>query len=157
VKNYLALIRISMRRWPHYIITLITMLGYAFFSAASIPLFIPMMDDILNREFKESYAIESLSEFYEAFVIALGDMQRISLSELTGGSSGGPIDALFKQTDPMVLLIAVVILMTAFTVLKQLFFIVNRYSVLNIEGRTTRDVKTMLFERYINFPFAFFR
>jgi subfamily B ATP-binding cassette protein MsbA len=156
VKNYLALIRISMRRWPHYIITLITMLGYAFFSAASIPLFIPMMDDILNREFKESYAIESLSEFYEAFVIALGDMQRISLSELTGGSSGGPIDALFKQTDPMVLLIAVVILMTAFTVLKQLFFIVNRYSVLNIEGRTTRDVKTMLFERYINFPFAFF-
>jgi subfamily B ATP-binding cassette protein MsbA len=156
VKNYLALIRISMRRWPHYIITLITMLGYAFFSAASIPLFIPMMDDILNREFKESYAIESLSEFYEAFVIALGDMQRISLSELTGGSSGGTIDALFKQTDPMVLLIAVVILMTAFTVLKQLFFIVNRYSVLNIEGRTTRDVKTMLFERYINFPFAFF-
>ena len=161
MKNYLNLLNIALKRWPLFIISGFSMIGYAVFSAASIPLFIPLMDDVLNREFNQSYAIESIGEFWTA----LGDkihqvffQNEIPVSEISekSDSFGNSFKELFLQTNPEVLLIAVIWALIILTLSKLVFFSVNRLAVLSIEGKTTRELKNILFEKYVHFPFAFF-
>jgi ABC-type multidrug transport system fused ATPase/permease subunit len=161
IHNYIQLLKISLKYWPRYILTIISMFGYAIFSVASIPLFIPLMDDVLNREFQDTYAINDLGVFLANLkdtISAYLEGQAVDPSTLNSAQSeiGALLKNLYAQTDPVVLLYAVIIGLLIFTILKLVFFIMNRIAVLTIEGASTRDLKRLVFVKYMHFPFAFF-
>jgi ABC-type multidrug transport system fused ATPase/permease subunit len=161
MKNYISLVKITLKYWPLYIWSAVTMVGYAVFSAASVPLFIPLMDDVLNREFQPSYEIESISGFFTAAgkywdnIFSGYNFSFETISDLSA-RLGKSSKELFMRTDPMILLQLVIFAMILLTAVKTFFFIFNRIAVLKIEGQTTKELKDRLFLRYINFPFHFF-
>ena len=161
MKNYLNLLKIALKRWPLFIISGFSMIGYAVFSAASIPLFIPLMDDVLKRDFQESYTIETIGEFWTALMAKFDQVffnTNISATDISASSEsvGQSFKDLFLITDPEVMLIAVIWAMLLLTVAKLIMFAINRLAVLSLEGKTTREIKNLLFNKYINFPFAYF-
>lgn len=161
MKNYFSLLKIAFKRWSLFVVTAFSMFGYALFSAASVPLFIPLMDDVLNREYKEKYLINDLGHFLSvtsdkiSIYFSGNNISIDKLGESTNNISSVMKD-LFLNTDPLVLLIAVIYGMLALTILKLIFYVINRMAVLKIEGKTTRDLKNILFKKYVNFPFGFF-
>lgn len=160
--NLWKLYKFALKRWHLFIFGIIFMFGYGFFSVAGIPFVIPLMDYVFKRDTTElAPPIQSISDFREALVTAWNtyssrhDFSIFKISDAIDQFKP-ELNQLFLKTDPVVLLKLIIFTLIGIVLLKNVFFYLNRLAFINLEGKTTKDLRDLLFQKYLHLPFSFF-
>lgn len=159
--NLLQIYRIMFRYWYFMLSGLLATLFFAFFSGVSITLVIPLFDFVFNPD-KQVILYHS----YDTFLTALWGSLESFFSE-SGGlfairslSSLAPlwesVKTIMMQTDSLALLYVLCIFVLATIGCKNLFFFTQRVLYVQLRGRTIRDVRNMMFMRYMNQSLEFY-
>lgn len=137
------------------------MFGYGLFSVAGIPFVIPLMDYVFRREPQPSYPIETISQFLTSLTerwqmyMSTHSFSFFHVSDSLHDFKG-PLIQLFYESNPLVLLKLIVFALIIVVLFKNIFFYLNRIVFINLEGKTTKDLRDLLFQKYIALPFSFF-
>jgi subfamily B ATP-binding cassette protein MsbA len=161
MKNILKLYKIASKRWYLFIFGFIFMFGYGIFSVAGVPFVIPLMDYVFRRTPQASYDFHTVSGFLHALFLKwhqFSSTHEISLFSISDSLKPfkPELEILFYQTDPIVLLKLIVFSLIGVVILKNIFFYLNRLVFINLEGKTTKDLRDILFDKYLSLPFSFF-
>jgi subfamily B ATP-binding cassette protein MsbA len=161
MKDLLQLYKIMLRYWVYLVVGFIFMFGYAGLSGISITMVIPLFDHVFAP--RETTAIYSnLSEFSNAFGRITTELfvqikKVISCSET---SSFKPLlaelEEILSLTDPLFLLYVICAVLIILTLVKNLFYYVNKVMFANLRGKTILSVRNVMFEKYLKQSLAFF-
>lgn len=155
--NIILIYRMMLKYW-HYLLTgLLSMLGYALFNGVSITLVIPLFDYVFNPQ--KPLIVHSN---WRSFLAAAGEMLKDHFaSGFYGGFSNyGALwtkaKALMLQTDSLSLLYVLCGFVLVVMVLKNVFFYMHRILFAQLRGRTIRDIRALMFKRYLGQSLEFF-
>ncbi|MDZ4182719.1 MAG: ABC transporter transmembrane domain-containing protein, partial [Candidatus Cloacimonadaceae bacterium] len=134
---------------------------FAFFSGMSITLVIPLFDFVFNPD-KQVILYHS----YDTFLAALWNSVSAFFAENGGVFAIRSLDslaplwesvkAIMMQTDSLALLYVLCVFVLATIGCKNLFFFTHRVLFVQLRGRTIRDVRNMMFQRYMNQSLEFY-
>jgi len=153
-KNLVQIYGMMFRYWFNMLMGLITMLLFAFFSGVSITILIPLFDYVFNPA-KPSILYHSSSQFLTATGDAISTFtaQHGSLLAFRSLSDYSPLwDSLkeiMMQTDSLALLYVLCILVAVLIFLKNVFYFAHRMFFVYLRGKTIRDVRSFMFNRYL--------
>ena len=161
LKNLVQIYRIMFRYWGYMLSGILTMLLFALFSGISITLVIPLFDFVFAPG-----KTDILYSTPSAFVNEVGRMASEFLSAQGGifGISGiRDLAPLWKQlqdvmlhTDSLSLLYVLCAFVLVTFLLKNLFFFLHKVLFVRLRGNTIRDVRNLMFRRYMGQSLAFF-
>lgn len=159
--NLLQIYRIMFRYWYFMLTGLLAMLLFAFFSGMSITLVVPLFDFVFNPD-KQVILYHS----YDTFLAALWNSVSAFFAENGGVFAIRSLDslaplwesvkAIMMQTDSLALLYVLCVFVLATIGCKNLFFFTHRVLFVQLRGRTIRDVRNMMFQRYMNQSLEFY-
>ncbi len=155
--NIILIYRMMMKYW-HYLLTgLVSMLGFALFNGISITLVIPLFDYVFNPN--KALIVHSN---WRSFLAAAGNLIQ---EHFAGGFFGGlgsygalweKAKALMLQTDSLSLLYVLCGFVLIVISLKNVFFYLHRILFAQLRGRTIRDIRALMFKRYLGQSLEFF-
>lgn len=159
--NLRILYGMMLRYWPLMIAGLISMVLFALFSGFSITFLIPLFDFVFNpnkpiAEFQTPKEIvNALAEDVANFTSDTG----IAFS-LKNFSQLNPLWESVKETmlhsDSISLLYLLCLMTLLLILLKNLAFFANRSFFITLRGRTVRDMRSLMFRRYLEQSLEFF-
>ncbi len=161
MKNFFKLYRIMLRYWVYMVAGLIFMFGYAVLSGVTITMVIPLFDYVFKPHDTASL-YHNLSQLFEALrqPLAMIKAQIGNLFSINRSVDLKPITEQLKQimahTDPLFLLYVVCGTVILITVVKNLFFYLNKIMFANLRGRTIMAIRNAMFEKYLKQSLAFF-
>ena len=160
MKNLTRIYRIMIRHYGYLIAGLFFMLGYALFSGASITMAVPFFDYVFPSV-KGEIIYTDLPQFIEAVREAtLTFVRAESLGSLLNINNLRPLledyGLIMEQTDSMLVLKIVAGLVLIIVFIKNLFFFFNRLMFANLNGKTTVDIRNMIFRNYLRQSLRFF-
>lgn len=160
-KNLAQIYGIMFRYWGYMLSGILTMLLFALFSGISITLVIPLFDFVFAPG-----KTEILYSTPSAFVSEVGRMASEFLSAQGGifGISGiRDLAPLWKQlqdvmlhTDSLSLLYVLCAFVLVTFLFKNIFFFLHKVLFVRLRGNTIRDVRNLMFRRYMGQSLAFF-
>jgi len=143
------------RYWFNMLMGLITMLLFAFFSGVSITILIPLFDYVFNPT-KPDIIHHTSAQFLSATgdAITTFTSQHGSLLAFRSLSDYTPLWESFKQimtqTDSLALLYVLCALIAVLIFLKNVFYFAQRMFFVHLIGKTIRDVRSYMFDRYLH-------
>ncbi|NLK49476.1 MAG: ABC transporter ATP-binding protein [Candidatus Cloacimonetes bacterium] len=160
-KNLAQIYRIMFRYWYNMFAGILAMLFYAIFSGISITLVIPLFDFVFNPG-KNQILYHSPQTFLNQFGVlignhfqALGGIWNIrSLHSLAPLWSD--LQDLMFHTDSLALLWVLCGFVLVTILLKNIFFFIHKVLFVHLRGNTIRDVRNLMFQRYMGQSLAFF-
>ena len=161
MKNFLKLYKIMLRYWGYLVVGLIFMFGYASLSGVTITMVIPLFDNVFSpRDMTPSF------QDFPAFSEAMGQLFSKFLLQIKYLFSWGeashfkPLVSELKEllalTDPLLLLYVICATMIILTLVKNIFYYVNKVMFANLRGKTILSIRNLMFEKYLNQSLAFF-
>ncbi|MEN6444927.1 MAG: ABC transporter ATP-binding protein [Candidatus Cloacimonas sp.] len=157
--NIILIFRMMLKYWHYLLAGFICMLLFALFNGVSITLVIPLFDYV----FKPGKINLSYTNF-GAFLSALGEIIKQHFA-----SSGGFFAALqnydslwestkllMLKTDSLSLLYGLCIAIFIIILFKNVFFLLHKIFFNSLRGRTIRDIRNYMFNRYLNQSLTFF-
>ncbi len=138
---------------------IITMIFFAMFSGATITLLAPLFDYVFTdldrpviytsgQEIFKAISQETVDFFQsESFNIFNKD----SIDILIDGYKG-----VFRDSSPIQLLYLVLVIIFIALLLKNLFYLLNRYSFTALKSKAVRDIRNEIFDSYLKQSVAFF-
>lgn len=161
MKNLIRLFLLAKKRWYLFILGFFFMFGYGIFSVAGIPFVIPLMDYVFNRIPQPDYPVDSVSTFFSTLMEKWNEFTAnhpVSVFHISAviKEFKTSADQIFYQTNPIVLLKIIVFSLILVMLLKNVFFYLNRMVFINLEGKTAKELRDLLFEKYLQLPFSFF-
>ena len=157
--NIILIFRMMLRYWHYLIAGFICMLLFTLFNGVSVTLAIPLFDYV----FKPGKTDLLYTDFGE-FITALGELIKQHIN-----SSGGLFAAiqnssslwesckmLMLQTDSLSLLYGLCIAVFVIILLKNVFYLLHKIFFNSLRGRTIRDIRNYMFNRYLNQSLTFF-
>lgn len=141
------------------VVGLITMVFFALFSGATITLLAPLFDYVFTNLDREVIYTKS-SEIMRALVAessALwhsGEFNIFSKSSIETVLNG--YKNVFENSAPLQLLYLVLIIIFAVLLLKNIFYLLNRYSFTCLRSKVIRDIRNEIFDSYMRQSVAFF-
>ena len=161
MKNLFSLYKIMLRYWVYMVVGLIFMFGYASLSGATITMVIPLFDYVFGA--REAAAIyTNLAQFSDAIGRLLDSLylQLKSIFSFSHNTNFGPLLDEFKkilsQTDPLLLLYVICAAVVILTLVKNIFYYINRVMFANLRGKTILSIRNVMFEKYLKQSLAFF-
>lgn len=153
--------RMMFKYWYILVAGLIAMLLFALFSGVSITLAIPLFDFVFNPN-KPAILYPTAT----SFLSALGNLARDfwthsgGLSGIHGAGSLAPLwqgmKELMLRTDSLALLTVICGFVMIVIILKNIFYYIQRVLFVKLRGNTVRDVRNMMFRRYMEQSLEFF-
>ncbi len=161
MKNVLHIYRIMLRYWGYLLLGVLFMLSFAVLSGVSITMVIPLFDYVfLPRKTISQY--NTFAQFFNAIRDILSDffMEIQNFLSLSKASNFEPLLNRFKEvlsvTEPITILYSVCIGIIILTVIKNIFFYLNKIMFANLRGRTIIDIRDQIFDKLLRQSFVFF-
>lgn len=160
-KNVIRIIKIMLHQWSYLISGLFFMLGFAIFSGTSITLAIPLMDNVFKTS-SESVIYRNASHLFAALqrVILQFTENHGSLLKIADKESFQPLidnlNYVLNHTDQNLLLWVISFVLISIVLVKNLFFFGQRIMLANLRGRTIKDIRNMIYQKYLFQSLAFF-
>ncbi len=159
-RELILIYRMMFKHWSVLVTGLLAMLVYAFLSGVSITLIIPLFDYVFNPNKPPALYSDGAS-----FLQALGGLLKDffasgGLSLKAGLSSLAPlwsdVKELMLHTDSLALLYVICLFVLVVIVLKNIFYVAQRVLFVKLRGNTIRDVRNLMFRRYMDQSLEFF-
>lgn len=136
------------------------MILFAAMNGVSISLVAPVLDVVFKSK-HQLILYRTWSEFYAQISsrISLYLSHEFNLSRIHEASSGqivADLKNIVAQTDPIVVLWSISIIVILLFILKNLFYYSNRFIFVNLRGRTVRDIRNAMYKKYLSQSLAFF-
>ncbi len=141
------------------VVGIITMIFFAMFSGATITLLVPLFDYVftnLDRQVIYTTSGEIMnalsnetSEFISSGSLNIFNKESIDLL-ITSYKS------VFEDSSPIQLLYLVLIIIFIALILKNIFYMLNRYSFTALKSKAIRDIRNEIFDSYLKQSVAFF-
>ena len=160
-KNIIRIIKIMLNHWDYLVSGLFFMIGFALFSGTSITLAIPLMDNVFKST-SELILYKDVPSFFAAMQNAITQFVNTngSLFKITNKETLEPLlDSLNKvmaHTDQHLLLWIIGGAMILIVILKNIFFYGQRVLFANLRGRTIKDIRDLIYKKYLYQSLAFF-
>ncbi len=161
MKNFFQLYKIMLRYWVYMVVGLIFMFGYAALSGVTITMAIPLFDHVFAP--RETPAIYSnWSEFSGVMGKIITDffVQIKNIFSVADSSNFKSIleqlKQIFSQTDPLFLLYVICVTVVVLTLIKNIFYYINKVMFANLRGKTILSIRNVMFEKYLKQSLAFF-
>lgn len=161
MKNLFRLYKIMLRNWVYMVVGLIFMFGYASLSGVTITMVIPLFDYVFGAR-ETAIIYTNLAEFSDALgrLTAKIYPQLKNIFSFSHISNFGPLlDELKKilsQTDPLFLLYMISAAVVILTLVKNIFYYINRVLFANLRGKTILAIRNVMFEKYLKQSLSFF-
>ncbi len=160
-KNIIRILKIMLSHWGYLVSGLIFMFGFALFSGTSVTLAIPLMDNVFKSS-SDIILYKNAISFFLAIQNAI--MQYISshgsLFQITSKEALEPLldnlNTVMIHTDQHLLLWIISGLMILIIILKNIFFYGQRVLFANLRGRTIKDIRDLIYKKYLYQSLAFF-
>jgi subfamily B ATP-binding cassette protein MsbA len=150
-----------LRYWVYMVVGLIFMFGYASLSGVTITMVIPLFDYVFGTH-ETSVIYTNLAEFSEAMgrLTAKIYLQLKHILSFSHTSNFGPLldelKQILSQTDPLFLLYVICAVVVILTLVKNIFFYINKVMFANLRGKTILSIRNVMFEKYLKQSLAFF-
>ena len=161
MKNFFRLYKIMLRYWVYMVVGLIFMFGYAALSGMTITMAIPLFDHVFaTRDVQAIYT--NWSEFSSVLGALATDFfaqvkNIFSFAESANFKSiFGQLKQIFSQTDPLFLLYVICVTVVVLTLVKNIFYYINKVMFANLRGKTILSIRNVMFEKYLKQSLAFF-
>ena len=161
MKNFFRLYKIMLRYWVYMVVGLIFMFGYAALSGMTITMAIPLFDHVFaTRDVPAIYT--NWSEFSSVLGALATDFfaqvkNIFSFAESANFKSIlGQLKEIFSQTDPLFLLYVICVTVVVLTLVKNIFYYINKVMFANLRGKTILSIRNVMFEKYLKQSLAFF-
>ena len=161
MKNFFRLYKIMLRYWVYMVVGLIFMFGYAALSGMTITMAIPLFDHVFaTRDVPAIYT--NWSEFSSVLGALATDFfaqvkNIFSFAESANFKSiFGQLKQIFSQTDPLFLLYVICVTVVVLTLVKNIFYYINKVMFANLRGKTILSIRNVMFEKYLKQSLAFF-
>jgi subfamily B ATP-binding cassette protein MsbA len=148
------------RYWIYVVGGVITMMLYALMNGVSITMVVPVLDIVLKPH-QNPETIHSIGGLFNELGNALATYLRAhpgwnGISTLKSSGLLENVKTVLLNTKQYVVLEAVSIIIIIMFFFKSLFFYLNKYMFTNLRGRTVRDIRAMMFQKYMSQSLAFF-
>jgi len=159
-KNLKQIYAIMFRYWYYVVGGIFTMILYAVMNGVSITMVVPVLDVVLKP--RESVPLitsvkglsnavmERLNHFF-SMEFRITDLQSIKQSGLLND-----LKEILFSADPYIVLQSISVLVISLFIIKNLFYYLNRFMFTNLRGRTVRDIRILMFGKYLSQSLAFF-
>mgnify|MGYP003968684189 FL=1 len=160
-KNVIRILKIMLNHWGYLASGLFFMLGFAIFSGTSVSLAIPLMDNVFKTS-SEVIIHKTVASFFDGtqsaiaqFVSSHGSLFRITSKEALEPLLNN-LNEVMKHTDPHLLLWIISGTLILIVILKNIFFYGQRVLFANLRGRTIKDIRDLMYKKYLFQSLAFF-
>ena len=160
-KNIIRIIRIMFSHWGYLISGLFFMLGFALFSGTSVTLAIPLMDNVFKSS-SDQILYNDVTSFFVAIQNSITQFTTTngSFFQLTNKEALEPLldnlNTIMLHTDSHLLLWIISGAMISIIILKNIFFYGQRVLFANLRGRTIKDIRDLIYKKYLYQSLAFF-
>jgi len=160
-KNIIRIIRIMFSHWGYLVSGLFFMLGFALFSGTSVTLAIPLMDNVFKSS-SDQILYKDFISFFEAMQTEIAQFISVhgSLFQIASKEALEPLldnlNSVMMHTDQHLLLWIICGAMTGIIILKNIFFYGQRVLFANMRGRTIKDIRDLIYKKYLYQSLAFF-
>ena len=159
-KNVIRILKIMLSHWGYLISGIIFMFGYAIFSGTSVTLAIPLMDNVFKSS-SDIILYTNATSFFVAiqnavvqFVASHGNLLKIT-SKDTFDPLLDSLNSVMIHTDKHLLLWLISGSLILLIILKNIFFYGQRVLFANLRGRTIKDIRDMIYKKYLYQSLAF--
>jgi len=160
-KNIIRILKIMLNHWGYLVSGLFFMLGFALFSGTSVSLAIPLMDNVFKSS-SDLILYKDASSFFVAmqnaivqFIASHGSLFQIKSKEALEPLLNN-LNTVMIHTDQHLLLWIICGAMVVIIILKNIFFYGQRVLFANLRGRTIKDVRDLIYKKYLYQSLAFF-
>ena len=160
-KNLVQIYRIMFRYWGNMLSGILTMLLFALFSGISITLVIPLFDYVFApgkvdiRYHDPSAFVHEVFRLISDFLSSRGGILGISgLKDLS--PLWESLQEVMLHTDSLSLLYVLCGFVLITFLLKNIFFFLHKVFFVRLRGNTIRDVRNLMFRKYMGQSLAFF-
>lgn len=159
--NLIQIYRMMFRYWVSMLMGLLAMLLYALFSGVSITILIPLFDYVFNPN-KPLVIFNRYDEFLSAASRSISEFAaaRGSLLKISSINDYAPLWESLKDimlhTNSLALLYVLCVIIVVLILLKNLSFFWQRMSFVHLRGKTIRDVRDYMFNRYLQQSLEFY-
>jgi len=150
-----------LNHWGYLVSGLFFMLGFALFSGTSVSLAIPLMDNVFKSS-SDLILYKDASSFFVAmqnaivqFIASHGSLFQIKSKEALEPLLNN-LNTVMIHTDQHLLLWIICGAMVVIIILKNIFFYGQRVLFANLRGRTIKDVRDLIYKKYLYQSLAFF-
>ena len=150
--------RMMHKYWYYGLAGLVTMLLYALFSGVSITLVIPLFDFVFKGR-SQPVVYDTWHGFLAAAweeVLLFFGQHRVTLNPSSFEPLWARLQDLMRLTDPLALLYSICVFVFVIFLLKNIFFYANRMFFVALRGRTIRDLRKLMFGRYLSQSMDFY-
>jgi len=159
-KNLKRIYAIMFHYWGYVVGGVITMLLYAAMNGISITMIVPVLDVVFKPRNNITH-ISTLSRLGDAIYAQLyafmhGDISIFNLESIKQSSLLNDIKAILLDTDPYTVLGGISVLVVVMFLLKNIFYYSNKWMFTNLRGRSVRDIRSIMFGKYLSQSLAFF-
>ena len=160
-KNIIRILKIMLSHWGYLVSGLFFMLGFALFSGTSVSLAIPLMDNVFKSS-SDLILYKDAASFFVAmqnaivqFVASHGSIFQIKSKEALEPLLNN-LNTVMIHTDQHLLLWIICGAMVVIIILKNIFFYGQRVLFANLRGRTIKDIRDLIYKKYLYQSLAFF-
>ncbi len=160
-RNIMRILKIMLNHWSYLVSGLFFMLGFAIFSGSAVSLAIPLMDNVFKST-SELILHKDVASFFDGMQNAIGQFvaSHGSLFRITSKEALEPLlnnlNNVMKHTEPHLLLWIISSTLILITILKNIFFYGQRVLFANLRGRTIKDIRDLMYKKYLFQSLAFF-
>ncbi len=160
-KNIIRIIKIMLSHWNYLVSGLFFMLGFALFSGTSVTLAIPLMDNVFKSS-SDKILYNNVESFFVAIQNSITQFTAThgSLFQMTNKEAIEPLlddlNTVMLHTDSHLLLWIICGAMIGIIILKNIFFYGQRVLFANLRGRTIKDIRALIYKKYLYQSLAFF-
>ncbi len=161
MKDLIRIYKIMLHYWGFVVGGIISMFLYAMLGGVSIAMMIPLLDYVFVKN-----KPQILYPDYSSFLAAMGQavhnytLNYGSLLKMRPTTEFAPLIESFKavlnSTDSMILLFSICYIILGLYILKNICYYSNRVMFTNLRGKTIRDVRSLMFSKYLSQSLAFF-
>lgn len=150
-----------LRYWVYMIVGLVFMFGYAVLSGISITMVIPLFNNVFTPQ-KTQSIYTNFYEFSNAINRVISELlvQTENILDIVKHQYRQPfingIKEVLSLTDPLFLLYLICAIVIILTIIKNLFYFVNKIMFANLRGKTILSIRNVMFEKYLKQSLAFF-
>lgn len=141
------------------IMGLISLVFFSAFSGVSITLVIPVFDQVFVTKDPELLLYHHYKELFHAVKISfthLSNNTSFSLSSSYFDAYWKELTKILDHSEPMMLLWVVCVALFVIFLLKNIFYVINRFYFVNLRGKTIQALRNYCYKKYLNQSYAFF-
>ncbi len=151
MKNIVYIYKVMLKYWVSFVFGVIFMLGYALFSGISVMMAMPLLDYVFKNT-NRIITYKTSSDFFNAIfkvVTEYFSQNGLSINKKIAMPYFLRLKDILSKSDPVMLLWIIGFSVLTMILIKNIFFFGKRVLFANLRGKTIRDIRNKMFEKYL--------